>query len=98
MQHQPAPESGDDASARYKTRLGLILFAIYGAFYAGFVLINTFAPASMGQVVFAGLNLAVTYGFGLIVLAIVMGLIYHVMCVRAEDRMNTPKEDADHDV
>jgi uncharacterized membrane protein (DUF485 family) len=98
MHHPPAPDSGEDASAGYKTRLGLILFAIYGLFYAGFVLINTFAPSAMGQVVFAGLNLAVTYGLGLIVLAIVMGLIYHVMCVRAEDRMNKPEGDADHDV
>ncbi|MBL8133074.1 MAG: DUF485 domain-containing protein [Anaerolineae bacterium] len=68
--------------------MGLILFLIYGVVYLGFVVVNTFSPASMGQVVLAGLNLAVVYGFGLILLAIVMGLIYNVMCSRAEDRLN----------
>ncbi len=98
MQHKPAPTAGEDAAAPYKTRIGLILFAIYGSFYAGFVAINAISPQAMGQIVFEGLNLAVVYGFGLIILAIVMGLIYHVMCVRAEDRMNVPDEEVDHDV
>ena len=60
--------------------------------YVGFVIVNTLDPKTMGQVVFAGLNLAVVYGFGLIILAIVMGLIYNVICTRAEDRMNHPEE------
>jgi len=88
MQHKPAPEIGADAASMYKTRVGLILFAIYATAYAVFVLINTFTPAVMGQVFLAGLNLAVIYGFGLIILAVVMGLIYNIMCSRAEDRMN----------
>lgn len=98
MHHEPAPEAGDDAASAFKTRLGLILFAIYGLVYAGFVAINTIAPQAMGQVVFAGLNLAVVYGFSLIVLAIVMGLIYNVLCTRAEDRMNQPEGAPDHDL
>lgn len=88
MQHKPAPEIGDDSASMYKTRVGLILFAIYALAYAIFVLINTFTPRVMGQVFLAGLNLAVVYGFGLIILAIVMGLIYNILCSRAEDRMN----------
>lgn len=93
MQHKPAPEAGVDAASTYKTQVGLILFLIYGAVYASFVVINTFNPTAMGQIVFAGLNLAIVYGFGLIILAIVMGLIYNVICTRAEDRMNSPEED-----
>jgi uncharacterized membrane protein (DUF485 family) len=89
--HEPAPDVGDDAASAFKTRLGLVLFLVYGAVYAGFVIINTFDPKSMGHVVLAGLNLAVVYGFGLIILAIVMGLIYHVICTRAEDRLNPAK-------
>lgn len=98
MHHEPAPEMGDDAASAYKTRTGLILFAIYGLIYAGFVVINTISPKTMGHVVFAGLNLAVVYGFGLIALAIVMGLIYNAMCTRAEDRMNQTEGDADNDL
>ena len=93
MHHEPASPTGSDAASAYKTKVGLRLFLIYGVVYASFVIINTFSPGSMGQVVLAGLNLAVVYGFGLIILAIVMGLIYNVMCSRAEDRMNAPEED-----
>jgi hypothetical protein len=52
----------------------------------------------MGQIVFAGLNLAVVYGFGLIFLAIIMGLIYNVICTRAEDRMNPGEGRSNHDL
>ncbi len=98
MQHEPAPEPGDDRASAYKTRLGLILFAIYGLLYAGFVAINTISPKTMGQVVFAGLNMAVVFGFGLIVLAIVMGLIYNALCTRAEDSMNQTVGKIDYDL
>lgn len=98
MHHESTPKVKGDAASAYKTRVGLILFAIYGLIYIGFVAINTISPAVMGQVVFAGLNLAVIYGFGLIILAIVMGLIYNVLCTRAEDRMNQSEGKADHDL
>jgi uncharacterized membrane protein (DUF485 family) len=99
MHHEPAPpDIGHDAASAYKTRVGLILFAIYGLVYAGFVAINTFNPTAMGQVVFAGLNLAVTYGFGLIILAIVMGLIYNILCTRAENKMNQDERASHHDL
>lgn len=93
MEHKPASEAGKDAASTYKAQIGLGLFLVYGVIYASFVIINTFDPGAMGQVVFSGLNLAVVYGFGLILLAIVMGLIYNALCTRAEDRMNPPEED-----
>ena len=98
MQHEPAPEIGEDAAAAYKTRVGVILFLIYGLVYAGFAAINTLSPKLMGNVVFAGLNLATVYGFGLILLAIVMGLIYNSMCTRAENRLNLPEGKQAHDL
>lgn len=67
------------------SRLGLILFFIYLVFYAGFVLINTFASDVMVRPTFAGLNLAITYGFGLIVLALVLALIYGWLCRAPEE-------------
>lgn len=98
MHHEPAPEIGENAASAFKTRIGLILFGIYGLVYVGFVAINTFDPKSMGHVVFAGMNLAVVYGFGLIILAIVMGLIYNAICTRAEDQANHAEGTRDHDL
>jgi uncharacterized membrane protein (DUF485 family) len=45
------------------SRLGLALFGIYLLLYGGFVLLNTFAPASMESTPWAGVNFAVLYGF-----------------------------------
>ena len=47
----------------------------------------------MGIIVFFGLNLAVVYGFGLIVLAIVMGVIYNHVCTGYENRLNVPEDE-----
>jgi uncharacterized membrane protein (DUF485 family) len=89
MQHEPAPqEPGEDRAAEYKARNGLILFGVYSLIYLGFVLINLISPRLMAAEIFGGINLAVVYGFGLIVLAIIMGVIYNAMCTRAEDQMN----------
>jgi uncharacterized membrane protein (DUF485 family) len=46
------------------------------------------SPKSMGVIVFSGLNLACVYGFGLIFLAIIMGLIYNYMCSQQEYKLN----------
>jgi len=88
--HGPAADWGDDKAADYKAKLGIYLFIVYCIVYAGFVAINTVSPKLMGVIIFSGLNLACVYGFGLIILAIVMGVIYNAMCTAAEDRMNTP--------
>jgi len=88
MDHGPTSEWGEDRASEYKARLGIYLFIVYCIVYAGFVVINTVSPKVMGVIIFAGLNLAAVYGFGLILLAIVMGLIYNAMCTAAEDRMN----------
>ncbi len=77
MEH---PEPSSIEIRRYNTRLGLWLFLVYTSLYVGFVLINTFAADTMDMIVFAGLNLAIVYGFGLILAALVMALIYGAMC------------------
>ncbi len=93
MDHGPAIQCEKDNASEYKSKLGLFLFVIYLAIYTGFVIINTVKPKLMEIKMFLGLNLAVVYGFGLIILAIVLGLIYNAMCSSAEARMNT-EEDA----
>jgi len=80
MIHEPAADIGPDPAFAYKRRLGVIMFAIYASVYAAFIAINLVTPKLMGAVVFIGLNLAVTYGFGLILLAFIMALIYSTAC------------------
>ena len=60
-------------------RYGLVLFLIYVVFYAGFVAICAFSFETM-RIEIAGVNLAVIYGLGLIVLALVLAIIYMLMC------------------
>jgi uncharacterized membrane protein (DUF485 family) len=64
------------------------LFAVYVLFYAGFVAISAFKFDALRAEV-GGVNLAVAYGLGLIVLAFVLALIYMAM-TRGEARPNTP--------
>ena len=71
---------GDSAQRRFNTRLGLILFIVYLLLYVGFVCINAFKADWMDMTAVAGLNLAIVYGFALIVFALVLALIYGVMC------------------
>ena len=60
------------------SRLGLTLFTLYLLLYGGFVLLNTFAPQAMEATPLAGVNLAILYGFGLIIAAFVLALIYGI--------------------
>jgi uncharacterized membrane protein (DUF485 family) len=88
MDHGPAVKLGKDNASEWKAKLGVILFFVYAAFYACFVTIIIVKPKLMSITVFAGLNLAVVYGFGLIVLAIIMGLLYNHFCTKKENKLN----------
>ena len=88
MGHGPATQWEEDKASDYKARLGIYLFIVYILVYAGFIFINIVSPKAMGIIIFAGLNLACVYGFGLIILAIVMGLIYNKMCTDKEYELN----------
>jgi uncharacterized membrane protein (DUF485 family) len=57
-------------------RVGLVLFIVYLILYGGFMALNAFFPKQMGRPVFAGINLAVTYGLLLILGAFVLALVY----------------------
>lgn len=92
MGHGPAVKLGKDNAQEYKTALGIKMFFVYTIVYIIFVAINVMNPTAMESIVFAGLNLAVVYGFGLIIFALVLAMIYNHFCTKAEDRMN--KEDS----
>ncbi len=57
-------------------RIGLIFFVIYLVLYSGFVLLNAFSPETMEITPLAGVNLAIWYGFGLIIAALILALVY----------------------
>ncbi len=46
----------------------------------------------MGKIVLGNQNLAVVFGFGLIVLAIIMGLIYNWICTDYEKKLNKEEQ------
>jgi len=74
----------------YNARLGLVLFFVYLALYGGFVFLNAFAPETMEIMPITGINLAILYGFGLIVAALVLALVYGWMA--KEDEAPAAKE------
>ena len=76
-----APDDHPEVSAA-NARAGLILFFIYLAFYAGFMALAAFAPQSMGRPVLGGVNLAITYGMGLILGAFLIAALYMALCAR----------------
>lgn len=73
-------EREDEAVIAHNTRIGLVLFSLYLAFYAGYMVLSAFWPQAMRMEVLAGANLAVTYGFALIAAALVLALIYLRLC------------------
>lgn len=87
MLHEPAQKSGPDPASGYKMRIGIWMFFLYAAVYAGFVVINVAKPVLMEKIIFKGLNLAVVYGFGLIILAMVLALIYNNSCTKKEKEL-----------
>jgi uncharacterized membrane protein (DUF485 family) len=83
MAHGPATEWKKEKSQDFKTRLGLLMFAIYVPIYLGFVFYCVFDPQGVGASVWK-LNVAIVYGFALIVLAIIQALVYNAICSRRE--------------
>lgn len=88
MLHKPAVELGVDNAAKKKARLGVWFFFIYLLFYAGFVAIGVLNYELLATQVVAGLNLAIFYGMGLIIFAVLLGILYNYYCSRYEDELN----------
>lgn len=73
-------EVEDPRIAVRNSRYGMVLFLVYLAFYGGFVGLNAFYPGQMEATPAFGLNLAILYGFALIVAAMVLALLYSWLC------------------
>ena len=80
MSGPESPAVEHHSTISYNARLGLILFVIYLAIYGVFVGLCAFKYTSMAEPWLGGVNVAVWYGFVLIVGAFVMAVIYLAMC------------------
>ncbi len=80
----PHDDDRPEISAR-NARYGLLLFAVYVILYAGFMGLSAFEPQLMSKTPFGGVNLAIIYGLGLIVAALVLAAIYMVLCRPKQD-------------
>jgi len=94
MLHEPAVEVGIENASKKKARLGVWFFFLYLFFYAGFVAIGVLNYELMALEVIAGLNLALFYGIGLIVFAVLLGILYNFLCSKYEDDLNTKETEA----
>ena len=75
---QPPPPPSSRHTIARNARYGLWLFAVYVLFYAGFIAISAFKFDALRTDV-GGVNLAIAYGMGLILLAFLLALVYMVM-------------------
>ncbi len=89
MLHEPAAQSGPDPAQAYKSKLGVRMFFIYALIYVGFVALNIISPLTMEKTVLLGLNVAVVYGFGLIIIALIMALFYNRACSLKEAELGS---------
>jgi uncharacterized membrane protein (DUF485 family) len=88
MGHGPSTEWQAEKSQAFKTKLGIIMFAIYTPIYLAFILISVISPTFMGKNV-GSLNVAIVYGFGIIILAIIQAVIYNIICSNKEKHDHT---------
>ena len=94
MNHGPAVELGVDNASSKKAKLGVWFFFIYSFFYAGFVIIGVVNYELLSEEFALGLNLALFYGMGLIVFAVLLGILYNFLCSRYEDDLNKEEQKA----
>ena len=94
MSHGPSTEWKEDGSSEYKSKLGVIMFILYVVVYAGFIFINSIFPKWMGIDV-GKVNLAIFYGIGLIVYALILATIYNYLCTKKEKEMAVKQQGGD---
>ena len=80
--HENVREKEHPRLVARNTRLGLRLFFIYLLLYGGFIGASTFAPSVMKLRALGGINLSVLCGFGLILAALILAVVYLICCRR----------------
>jgi uncharacterized membrane protein (DUF485 family) len=94
MLHKNTVKLGADNASKRKAGLGVWFFFLYLFFYAGFIAIGVLDYELLGQEVAFGLNLAIVYGLGLIIFAVLLGILYNNLCSRYEDEMNKEEKES----
>ena len=94
--HEPSTQWKKDNSASIKELVGKWLFFLYALVYAGFIVINIISPHFMG-IDIGSMNMAIVYGYGLILFAIFLAFAYNHICTRAEKLYNKDEDDEDED-
>ena len=89
--HGPSSQWKKDNSSSIKELLGKWLFILYAIVYGGFIVINVFSPKFMGIEV-GSLNVAIVYGFLLIVFAMLLAFAYNHVSSHAEEILNNDGE------
>jgi uncharacterized membrane protein (DUF485 family) len=79
-------ETEDEITSARNAKLGMKLFLLYLVFYAVYVGLAAFAQDKLRAAGFLGLNVAVLYGFGLIIAALLLALVYAWVCRLAAKR------------
>jgi uncharacterized membrane protein (DUF485 family) len=92
MQAKPVKEK-KAGSTILKELVGKWFFILYAIVYAGFILINVASPSFMGINV-GSYNVAIIFGFGLILFAILLAFAYNHICSRAEQLLDKENQDA----
>lgn len=94
MMHVNNTSTEKESLTKRKSALGIRLFFIYLVCYAGFVIIGVYQYELLAIQVFWGLNLALAYGIGLIVFAVILGVVYNYYCTKYEDESDIELSDA----
>lgn len=73
-------EQEDMVLVARNARYGMALFLTYLLIYGGFVYLSAFRPEVMAREAMLGVNIAIFYGFSLIVIAMILALVYCWLC------------------
>jgi uncharacterized membrane protein (DUF485 family) len=76
---------------RAKRRIGQKMVGVYLGVYALFVALHVFSPGVPGLPC-GGVSLGLIAGVVMMLFAVLMALIYHLLCTRAEKRLAPPQE------
>jgi uncharacterized membrane protein (DUF485 family) len=76
----PNPRAAHDAHVAPNAGLGMGMFILYLLLYLGFMGIAAYNYELFGSIQVGGVNLAILYGMGLIAAALLLALIYMVLC------------------
>ena len=87
MLHGKAAKNVEDKASAIKTKIGLWMFLLYTIVYFGFIVVTVAKPELMGKDI-GHLNVAIVYGLGLIVFALILALIYNALCNKYEKKFN----------